>query len=322
MSNLRKFPDKEIIEEVAIELGIAPSFIEKDWYAVQVIDIISSFKPYNIIPIFSGGTSLSKGYKLIKRFSEDIDFKIKTSSDDIKRALRRKFRENIIEQINSSKTLEVIRDSIDSKNESHFFSFSITYPQIFSLHASLRPTLKLEMTFQDVQLPTNGCNISSLISEYLHNEAETSIDCVSLLETAADKLSALLWRMEIKDRSEKMGSVKNDPTIIRHLYDLHALKEHILNDFHFIEIVVKAINNDIGRGGSDRQLSVQEKIYFSLLQLRDDRKYKDEYESFVDAMFYGPDNERIDFYTACQSYQEITEFILSQDLKQLPQKNM
>jgi hypothetical protein len=28
------FPDKDLIEEAAIELGVDPSFIEKDWYAL------------------------------------------------------------------------------------------------------------------------------------------------------------------------------------------------------------------------------------------------------------------------------------------------
>lgn len=319
-SNSRKFPDKDIIEEIAIESGIDPSFIEKDWYTVQMINIITNFTSKEITPVFSGGTCLSKGYHLIKRFSEDIDFKIKTDNANITRALCKKFRENIIEQINSSKSLVVLKESIESKNESKFFSFNVEYLQIFPLHGSLRLNLKLEMSFSNIILPSTKKGISSLVTEYLEEEPENFIECISPIETAADKLSALIWRMEIKNRKAKEASRENDPTIIRHLYDLHALKDKIINNNTFIDSFITVIDKDYGRGGSDKNLSIQDKINYSLSQLNDDKEYKNDYNNFVDALFYGKDDERVTFNIACQSYYDIKEFILSKDLKHLSLK--
>ena len=72
---MKKLLDKAVIEEISLELGIDPSFIEKDWYAVQLLVLISKLQGTRDVQIaFSGGTSLSKGYGLIKRFSEDLDF--------------------------------------------------------------------------------------------------------------------------------------------------------------------------------------------------------------------------------------------------------
>ena len=71
--------NREIIEDVAIELGISPSFIEKDFYAVKILNELSGFYYENARFVFTGGTCLSKGYGLIKRFSEDIDFRILTT---------------------------------------------------------------------------------------------------------------------------------------------------------------------------------------------------------------------------------------------------
>jgi len=65
----------EIVNEIAAELGIDPAFVEKDWYSVQVLSAISAHQSDTICTVFSVGTSLSKGYGLLKRFSEDLDFR-------------------------------------------------------------------------------------------------------------------------------------------------------------------------------------------------------------------------------------------------------
>ncbi|NCB02918.1 MAG: nucleotidyl transferase AbiEii/AbiGii toxin family protein, partial [Spirochaetia bacterium] len=79
------------------------------------------------------------------------------------------------------------------------------------------------MTFLDNKLPTTTRRIRSIVAELSKDEAETHIACISPIETAADKISALTWRVAIRDRLSK----KDDPTIIRHLHDLSALKEVI-----------------------------------------------------------------------------------------------
>jgi predicted nucleotidyltransferase component of viral defense system len=48
------------------------SLVEKDWYAIRIIAAISGVKHPKMRLVFSGGTSLAKGYGLIQRFSEDI----------------------------------------------------------------------------------------------------------------------------------------------------------------------------------------------------------------------------------------------------------
>jgi predicted nucleotidyltransferase component of viral defense system len=52
-------PGKAVIEEVALELGIDPAFVEKDWYVVQLIREITNPELLGAQVIFTGGTSLS-----------------------------------------------------------------------------------------------------------------------------------------------------------------------------------------------------------------------------------------------------------------------
>ncbi|AFY92439.1 nucleotidyl transferase AbiEii/AbiGii toxin family protein [Chamaesiphon minutus] len=64
----------DTIDVLARKTRADPSFFEKDWYTTQLLDILSKIQDPRFQLVFSGGTSLSKAYQLIKRFSEDIDF--------------------------------------------------------------------------------------------------------------------------------------------------------------------------------------------------------------------------------------------------------
>ncbi len=78
MDNFIKLPaheKRDLIEDVASRKGVDPVIIEKDFWVCMVLDKLfsSSFERYLT---FKGGTSLSKVYKVIERFSEDIDLTI------------------------------------------------------------------------------------------------------------------------------------------------------------------------------------------------------------------------------------------------------
>jgi predicted nucleotidyltransferase component of viral defense system len=68
--------DPRLVERVAEDLGTSPGLVEKDWHVVRALGVIAQVNAGGMMPAFSGGTSLSKGWELIKRFSEDIDFKV------------------------------------------------------------------------------------------------------------------------------------------------------------------------------------------------------------------------------------------------------
>ena len=67
---------KDIVDYIASEMVVDHSYIEKDYYATKILEKLANFVSLDHHIIFSGGTSLSKGYGLIKRFSEDLDFEI------------------------------------------------------------------------------------------------------------------------------------------------------------------------------------------------------------------------------------------------------
>lgn len=72
--------DRKSFEEILIQtskyFNIDVSIIEKDYYVALMLKQLANSIP-NLI--FKGGTSLSKCYHLVERFSEDIDLNIETS---------------------------------------------------------------------------------------------------------------------------------------------------------------------------------------------------------------------------------------------------
>src|SRR5277367_2026252 len=91
--------DPALVERIASDLRSDPSLVEKDWHVVRAIGVIAQIDHAGMMPAFSGGTSLSKGWELIKRFSEDIDFKVgepTASSASRARRERTAYRERVL----------------------------------------------------------------------------------------------------------------------------------------------------------------------------------------------------------------------------------
>ena len=306
---MHKQVNREIIEDVAIELGISPSFIEKDFYAVKILKELSVFDYQNARLVFTGGTCLFKGYGLIKRFSEDIDFRISTTIG-FNRNARKQFRQSVIAKLKQIEYIEVLEDTLEKKNESKFFSFYIKYPKSFNLDNSLRNDLKLEFTFEEVLLPTKKCEIESILAKYINDPVKTQIECVSPVEIAANKFSALIWRTDINDSSKKSEVKEYDATIMRHLHDLAALEGLILNH-DFIKSVQQSFEVDKGRGGSSKDILLPEFSEKTLSKLKTDKIYSKEYKEFVDALSYAKEDETIVFTSALSAFERLVYFIQS-----------
>lgn len=76
MNSVAKNPDdnlKVLFSQVSVRCGLSPAIVEKDFWVCWMLDYLFARSPWTRQLAFKGGTSLSKAYGLIKRFSEDID---------------------------------------------------------------------------------------------------------------------------------------------------------------------------------------------------------------------------------------------------------
>lgn len=292
-------PDKSLLEEAAVEIKIDPTFVEKDWYVTQLIQAVTRFDFMDVQMIFTGGTALSKAHKLIKRFSEDTDFRmisntITQASKSQQRKMLSALRKSLVDHLKNDFAID--ESKIISRNDNHFFAFDITYPTVFDRPAALRTHILVECTLTTMVIPPLTLAVSSLFNEVAGKEPEVrAIACTDPMENACDKLSALIWRVADRDRS----SPGDDATIVRHLYDLPSIGEKAANHSEFKRLAIDTIHKDDARSEKIKGWSVPDKLKGLVKTLREDPIYEQEYKTFVHGMSYEDiEGKMIDFTTA------------------------
>jgi predicted nucleotidyltransferase component of viral defense system len=289
--------DPRLVERLAEDLGTSPGLVEKDWHVVRALGVIAKVHPAGMMAAFSGGTSLSKGWELIKRFSEDIDFKVgepPASSASRARRERTAYRERVLEALRAS-DFKIIGEPY-AGNASRFFSADVAYGAQFGSGQGLRPHIRIEMSFRAPALAPVERPIRSLIAAAQREPHEiASFLCVDPVETAADKLSALAWRVRARDRSRP----DDDPTIVRHLHDLAALERQVASAPRFAELVLAAAAADVGRGGERTTPADPATMFADMLRrLETDALWAREYEDFVRAVSFAGADEEMSFAAA------------------------
>ncbi|GAB3788447.1 nucleotidyl transferase AbiEii/AbiGii toxin family protein [Spirosoma horti] len=298
-------PSRAIIEEVAQIKGISEAFVEKDWYVTQVIRLISSISFQDFALVFTGGTALSKAHGIIQRFSEDIDFRVivptlaEQSKSQQSKTLSA-FKKAVVDILRVD--FNVDENQITARNGNRFIAIELNYPTLFGRADALRPHILLELTASDLSLPAVNLPVSSFINEVAKRLPEVKgIDCIDPVENAADKLSAITWR--IPDR--KRGTINDDPDIVRHIHDLAILSNKVMNHPEFTTMVKSAIDRDDKRSETITGLTLAQKLTKMLGILGSDSEYSTEYERFVNGMSYAPSSSIPSFQKAVEKVSQL-----------------
>lgn len=282
----------EILQGLAEELAINPAFLEKDWHATQALRILQGLNTSAFTAIFSGGTCLSKAYGLIKRFSEDLDFRVQGTEVE-SRSQRRDYINQLIDSLTKSQLFKDI--TVKKEDQSYRAILTLTYPHVFEQDQSLRPHIKVELIFNPVILPTQVKPVQSLADQFLHTDNATfEVICINPIETAAEKLSALIWRTLYYKQDF-------DPTLLRHLYDLASLKDLLIaNKTQFSDLLEKIYQADLSKWQSQYHFETLPKAIQQLHQvLVSEPRYKKAYQSFVQNMCYDTDTLSFTDAIAC-----------------------
>ena len=152
---------KQIILRTSENTGIKAAIIEKDYYVTLFLKSIVKELP-DII--FKGGTSLSKCYKLIDRFSEDIDLNIDTESNPTE-GQRKNLKRSIVSVIDSFGFTLTNADNIRSRRS--YNKYIVDYPSVFGTEY-LKENLIIETSVYLRAYPSNKMTASSLIYDYLY----------------------------------------------------------------------------------------------------------------------------------------------------------
>jgi predicted nucleotidyltransferase component of viral defense system len=280
-------PDARTLGRVAGALALDEAFVEKDWFVVEAIRVLMGQATTDLMPVFSGGTSLLKGYGLIKRFSEDLDFKLVLSdafvgqSNNQQRKALGTFRDALVGAWEAA-GFEITH--VEARDGNGFIKVEMDYPSAIR-HESLRPHIQAEISAKPPRLAVQDRELASFVAQYRQLSPEVpSIPCVDPVETAADKLSAFAWRAIVRER----GSKKDDPTIVRHVHDLALLESIASEDARFGGLLNETLVADSARGnGAVAHLPPKDRLAAMLAKLAEDDGYEGEYARFVEAMAFG-----------------------------------
>ncbi len=211
-------------------VGTAP--VEKDLHVVRAIRAVTSIDATPFTLVFGGGTALARAHKIVRRMSEDVDFKIvprpatPVSRNGLRRALG-KLGDQVTQSLLDAGFMFDPNDNAckRSRNESRYTVWQIPYG---SAGQGLRPTIQIELTYASLRLPAVTLPVSSFVTEaHQHPPEIPALTCVSVTQTAAEKLVALTRRtaMDLAGLSRDA-----DPALVRHIYDLHLMRDLVDHD--------------------------------------------------------------------------------------------
>ncbi|MDP3308448.1 nucleotidyl transferase AbiEii/AbiGii toxin family protein [Methylotenera sp.] len=226
----------ELIRQIARSLKVAPYLIEKDYWLMHSLWALQQqgwqFE-------LKGGTSLSKGYAIIDRFSEDIDIRFEPSADlDLKTgknhdkpahlAARKAFFDQLAEQITIPGIIQVRRDTDFDDDKLRNGGIILDYPSVTEQLPGVKEGILLEVGF-DVTAPNSPCTISSWALdaalkakvEIIDNRA-VDVACYSPAYTFVEKLQTVSTKF--RKQQETSTFPKN---FMRHYYDIYCLLDNV-----------------------------------------------------------------------------------------------
>ncbi len=249
---MRLHNDKEtfsdLIETTAVVLGIPAVFIEKDYWVTYILNKLSKSN-FKQTAIFKGGTSLSKAYKIIDRFSEDIDLAIITDGIDgnaVKSLIKS------IEKALLDENFEETTTPQTSKG-SKFRKTVHQYPKIIEGdfgHAN--ENLILELNSFAKPHPYISKTISSYIFDFLNTQSEDAKKLITDFELEPFEINVLDYKRTFCEKISAVAraSFESDEVYsqlkekIRHFYDIyHLMQEDEIKAFLNSDDIDKMIQN-------------------------------------------------------------------------------
>jgi Nucleotidyl transferase AbiEii toxin, Type IV TA system len=316
------------LEQASQKSSIKPAAIEKDWWVTLVLKALFE-GPFAKFMVFKGGTSLSKCWNLIERFSEDIDialepeaFQMKYAETPSKSAVKQLKRSGCIftttvlkeaveKQLNilgvPEGQVKITADDIDEKMpDKDPQTIFVSYPSLYETNPYLKNEVRIEVSVRSMKEPATERKVQSLLHEFFPNAAYAENPFVVM---AADPIKTFLEKCfllheeflkpdRLKIRNERMS---------RHIYDIASM-------------IKKGIDNNALQNHSLYAAIIKHRKYYSMLSWVDysthDRKsisfllpadlkevYQSDYKVMQEQMIYG---EQISF----ESIQSTLEALL------------
>ena len=229
---LHNHPDfPALIRIVAGEMDIAPALVEKDYW---IMHCLYGLQKLGLRFELKGGTSLSKGFGLIHRFSEDIDIRIEPPAGmDIKTGRnhdkpehcegRKRFYDWLAGTIKIDGIHDVQRDAAFDDAKYRSGGIRLHYQIIGEKIEGLKDGILLEVGFDDIT-PNFPKAISSWAYDYtvgkvpITDNRAVAVSCYHLGYTLVEKLQTISTKYRQQQETGRLPV-----NFMRHYYDVYCL---------------------------------------------------------------------------------------------------
>lgn len=243
-----------IFNAIATEKGMKPFAVEKDWWVSRTLEIIFQIDIAKHL-VFKGGTSLSKAWKLIQRFSEDIDLAIdreffftpqknwsKTEITDVRKQAgvfsTGQFFEDLKTEFAARGFSRLKFEPVDAEHSDQDPRIiEIYYPNVIAQPSEyMLPRVQIEIGCRSLREPFSIQSFGALVDEVYEGrdfvEPLFDVPTVNPERTFLEKL--FLLHEEFHRPTEK----RRVDRLSRHLYDVYQLTKAGIADIAFNDKVL------------------------------------------------------------------------------------
>ena len=216
----------ELIIAASNELHIPPGIIEKDYYVTLALrELAARVKGM----VFKGGTSLTKCYQILDRFSEDIDISYAASEGIPGESRKRQLKKAVVSSIESMGFS--VANIEETRSRRSYNCYRASYSSIYSSLLELKPELVIETYIALLPFPTVSRMADNYIYRFLKmtEQGEMAeefglmpfeITTQAIERTLIDKVFALC-DYYLSDKVDRHS---------RHLYDIYKIMEYTTPD--------------------------------------------------------------------------------------------
>lgn len=322
MNNFLQFTEEErrlLITQVSTKLGLPAQAIEKDWWVTLVLEALFAL-PMREHFIFKGGTSLSKGWKLIERFSEDIDIALSPEAfgkayqtkpshsyiKDLKRkgceftstVIREALEKQLVKMGVAPGTVQVEAEAVSPvRRDKDPQTLFVRFPTLFAQGGYMLDLVKVEFGVRALRDPFSKVEIQSILGAETQSPAysETSFEVMAVepRKTFMEKMILL--------HEKYLGGLEPDAgqRQSRHLYDLYSMMkkgiaEQVIADKELFKLLLQHRAHYVRLKGIDYETMHLHKLKFiPPPELQD--FFRNDYNAMRGQMMYGdmPDFDTI-----------------------------
>lgn len=289
---------EELVTATSLELHIPPNIVEKDYYVTLALQELSAqIKGM----VFKGGTSLTKCYQILDRFSEDIDISYAASEGIPGESRKRQLKKSIVASMDALSL--PITNLEQTRSRRNYNCYHAAYPSIYAPMLEIKTELVIETYIALLPFPTTVRMTDNYIYRFLQRSNQIhlaeefnlmpfEITVQTIERTLVDKVFALCdYYMDGKTERHS-----------RHLYDIHKIMENMILPESFASLIkeVRALRAPLPICPSAAEGICINQV---LQEIINKEVYKQDYKQITENLLFSP----LSYETATSSLQRLID---------------